>query len=335
MSNETSSIDLSKVGIVVIGRNEGERLKRCLESLKQYIEQVVYVDSGSSDGSVEHANSIGCTVVELDMSTPFTAARARNEGAHKLISANPNIEYIQFVDGDCEVTPGWIQSASKYLKSNITLAAVFGVLEEKYKYKTVYNMLCAMEWNTPKGKVDSTGGIFMLKAEVFKAVGGFNPALICGEEPELCKRILECGHEIEKIDESMASHDANILKFSQWWKRAKRSGYAYTSAADLDADKSIFQNKKLLSIMIWGCLLPLLIIMTSVMTPLFLILFLIYPVQILKIVNALKKVRNEDVSELRAYASFLVLGKFPEFIGVIQYLIKKVKGSQHVLIEYK
>ena len=53
---------------VVIGRNEGDRLVRCLTSLKGQAAPVVYVDSGSTDGSVERARDMGAEVVSLDMS---------------------------------------------------------------------------------------------------------------------------------------------------------------------------------------------------------------------------------------------------------------------------
>ena len=54
-------------GVVVIGRNEGERLKRCLESLREMRARTVYVDSGSSDGSVAFGHSVGVAVLELDL----------------------------------------------------------------------------------------------------------------------------------------------------------------------------------------------------------------------------------------------------------------------------
>ena len=39
-------------GAVVIGRNEGVRLRRCLLSLRAGVDYVVYVDSGSTDNSL-------------------------------------------------------------------------------------------------------------------------------------------------------------------------------------------------------------------------------------------------------------------------------------------
>ncbi|HKS16666.1 MAG TPA: glycosyltransferase family A protein, partial [Planctomycetota bacterium] len=100
---------MDKVGVVVIGRNEGDRLKRCLRSVSGDGAHVVYVDSGSTDGSVAAAREAGADVVELDLSTPFTAGRARNAGFDRLREAVPDLETVQFVDGDCELTAGWLK----------------------------------------------------------------------------------------------------------------------------------------------------------------------------------------------------------------------------------
>ena len=51
--------DGAAFGVVVIGRNEGERLVRCLQSLSQSRAPLVYVDSSSTDGSCEQAQRLG------------------------------------------------------------------------------------------------------------------------------------------------------------------------------------------------------------------------------------------------------------------------------------
>ena len=87
------------VGVVVIGRNEGERLKRCLGSIqKQHSGPVVYVDSGSTDGSAVYARSIGVEVVDLDISIPFTMARGRNAGLKQLVKKYPQCHFVQFIE---------------------------------------------------------------------------------------------------------------------------------------------------------------------------------------------------------------------------------------------
>ncbi len=75
----------------------------------------VYVDSGSTDGSVAFARSRGVIVVELAQDRPFTAARARNAGHRALLERWPRLRMVQFVDGDCEIAPGWLERATDVL----------------------------------------------------------------------------------------------------------------------------------------------------------------------------------------------------------------------------
>ncbi len=114
-----------KFGAVAIGRNEGERLRRCLKSLSAAT-ALVYVDSGSTDGSAQWAHAHGVEVIELDMSLPFTAARARNAGFKRLRFLVPDLAYVQFVDGDCELVEGWPEQSLSFLRTHLDVAAVCG-----------------------------------------------------------------------------------------------------------------------------------------------------------------------------------------------------------------
>ena len=78
---------MNRIGIVAIGRNEGERLKRCLQAVVGGAATVVYVDSNSTDDSVAVARDAGATVVELDMSSSTTVAPMS-----RAIAALPSVE---------------------------------------------------------------------------------------------------------------------------------------------------------------------------------------------------------------------------------------------------
>ncbi len=148
-------------GAVVIGRNEGERLKRCLQALSS-AEHVVYVDSGSTDGSVDWAKIHGVDVVALDMAVPFTAARARNAGFARLRKRAPDLRYVQFVDGDCELLASWPVRAIAFLDQDRSVAAVCGRTREREPDRSIYNWLCEQEWDHPPGEVREFGGIVMI-----------------------------------------------------------------------------------------------------------------------------------------------------------------------------
>src|SRR5512139_2136631 len=189
----------SRVGVVIIGRNEGERLVRCLRSLASEQNQLVYVDSGSTDDSVNTARSRGADVVALDMTVPFTAARARNEGFKRMRKLYPQAEYVQFLDGDCELSPAWLEKAASFLDLNLSVAAVCGRRRERWPERTVYNMLCDIEWDTPIGEAKACGGDVLMRVDAFEEVHGFRPDLIAGEEPELCVRLRASGWKIWRL----------------------------------------------------------------------------------------------------------------------------------------
>src|SRR5271165_3998817 len=166
---------MSELGVIAIGRNEGERMRRCLESVMGRELIIVYVDSGSVDGSVELARSLGANVVELDLSRPFTAARARNEGFERLCQINPQVRFVQFVDGDCEVVEGWLEEAHGVLAENPEIGVVCGRRRERFPESTVYNRLADLEWDTPLGEARACGGDAMMRVEAVRKVGGYNP----------------------------------------------------------------------------------------------------------------------------------------------------------------
>ena len=324
---------LNDLGIVVIGRNEGQRLINCLKSVKSQADTaIVYVDSGSTDGSVAAAQQLGITVVKLDLSRPFTAARARNEGFAAFIALNPDIRFVQFVDGDCELVSGWLETALTFLRSRNDVAVVCGRRRELHPEASNYNRLCDVEWNTPIGETSACGGDSVIRSEAFKAVAGYRDELIAGEEPELCLRLRELGWKIWRLDAEMTYHDAAITRFSQWWKRTVRSGYAYTEIAQLHKNSKFrIYAQEAKRAAIWGGLLPVMICIGTLIHPTIMIGILIYPAQVCRI--ALRQ--GGDRSTAWLYAFFLTVAKFAELQGMLKYYLRQLSGQSVALIEYK
>ncbi|MBU1424370.1 MAG: glycosyltransferase [Gammaproteobacteria bacterium] len=321
------------IGVVVIGRNEGERLRKCLESVTKVTKRVVYVDSGSTDGSVSMVQGMGLDVVELDMSIPFTAARARNEGSKLLLKHDPGLDYIQFVDGDCELVGGWLETAAAFMDANTKAAMVCGRLRERYPERSVYNMLCDSEWDTALGMTKACGGIAMARKDAFEAGGGFRADLIAGEESELCLRLRAKGWQIWRLDAEMALHDAAMTRFGQWWKRSRRGGYAYAEGVHLHgASPERHRVTESRRIWLWGLGIPAVAIgLTIYLWPWGLAALLIYPAQVTRL--ALRGTRTSRENWIRAF--FLVLSKFPEAMGQLNYLYNRLAGETARLIEYK
>jgi GT2 family glycosyltransferase len=323
------------VGAVVIGRNEGERLVRCLESLGALTGALVYVDSSSSDGSPQRAKQLGADVVALSLDKPFTAGRARNVGFRRLTALHPALRYVQFVDGDCEIAPGWLEFAVDFLDRHPEVAIVCGRRKERHPEASIYNQVCDIEWDTPIGEAQASGGDFLVRASVFAEVGGFADALIAGEEPEMCYRMRRRGWRIHRADRLMTLHDAAMTRFAQWAKRSSRAGYAYAARAALHwRDGTRYCWRENLRILAWGFAIPAVIIALAVLaSPWFAALFLLYPLNLLRVIRDFRARRPGTPS--LAYSFFVVLGKWPEFYGQLLFLLRSLRGQEQRIIEYK
>lgn len=312
---------LSVVDAVVIGRNEGARLVACLASLGGQVRRVVYVDSGSTDGSVRAARAAGAEVVELDMGQPFTAARARNAGLAALADDPP--EFVQLVDGDCAVQPGWIAAALAGFAAHPAAVVICGRRRERFPAASLYNGLADREWDTPVGPALACGGDALMRFAAVQAVGGYDPTLIAGEEPDLCLRLRAAGGEIWRVDAEMTLHDAAMTRFSQWWKRAVRAGHAFAEGTARHGPAHWRAETR--RALIWGAGLPVAIVALGMIHPLGWLLALAYPAQLLRLARR----------EGWVWATFSLLGKFAEARGALGYYLLRLRGKRSGLIEYK
>jgi len=342
MTESAPAAGYENLGLVVIGRNEGKRLVRCLASVRSAPKRV-YVDSGSTDGSVEHALSVGVTVVELEVPPKFTAARARNAGLVRLIADNPRLEFVQTVDGDCEIHQAWIPAALAALRAEPDLAAVYGRLRERFPERSIYNALCDDDWNVPVGEAPIVGGIALFRVSALRQVDFYDPTMIAGEEPDMAMRMRKCGWRLRRIDAEMGYHDADITRFAQWWKRTRRTGHAYAELAfrHPDARQPNWRHTTH-SIVFWGGVMPL-VLVSAVALALFASLYwwfiaglvlLAWPMHVLQI--ALRKLRAGLSGKFAAASGgLLMIGKFPQLLGFIEYHLNRLVGRTSRLIEHK
>ncbi len=327
---------MSRIGLVAIGRNEGERLRACLRSARAETSAVVYVDSGSTDGSAALAQQFGAEVVMLDLEMPFTAARARNAGVARLRARWPEVEFVQFVDGDCELAATWFTPAVDRLAARPELAVVAGRRRERDLQRSVYNRLCDWEWNTPVGEAKACGGDALMRLKAFDEVGGFNPTLIAGEEPELCVRLRARGWRIERLDAEMTWHDAAMTRFGQWWRRSVRAGHAYAEGAALHGkppERHWVRESR--SIWLWGLVVPLLALgLAAVSGGWSLLLVSGYALLAWRVWRHCRA-RRMPRRDALVYTFFTLLGKFPQMLGQLQYHLGRFTGRRKTLIEYK
>ncbi len=310
------------IDAVVIGRNEGPRLLACLTSLRGQVRRLIYVDSGSSDGSLTRARDLGAEVVELDLSKPFTAARARNAGLAKLDGEG----LVQMIDGDCTIDREWISKGAAFLAENPTVAVVCGRRRERHPGATVYNQLCDEEWDTPVGAAKACGGDALMRLGAVRAVEGYRETLIAGEEPELCLRLRHAGWQIWRLDADMTLHDAQMKRFGQWWQRSRRAGHAFAEGARLHGappDRHwVSETRRAL---LWGWVLPTTIAVIAAFEPWFGAAAAVYPLQYIRLSRRMGA----------RSALFSMIGKFAEAQGVIEYHVNRRRGRGRGILEYK
>lgn len=218
------------VSVVVIGRNEGSRLGRCLQSVQDASwtdlpHELIYVDSQSTDDSVAVARQMGAQALALDDGKPC-AAKARNMGWRQAKGS-----YVLFLDGDTELHPGFVLSALEALRDP-KLCAAWGHRRESRPDQSIYNRVLDLDWVYPPGRSLYFGGDVLVRRQALEQVDGFDPSLNAGEEPELCARLRAKGWEIEHLDVPMTRHDLAITSFRSYCLRAYRSGIAYAEVAE-------------------------------------------------------------------------------------------------------
>jgi glycosyltransferase involved in cell wall biosynthesis/GT2 family glycosyltransferase len=321
-----------QVGVVAIGRNEGDRLRRCLTTLKGEGVPVVYVDSGSTDGSVALAEGMGIRVVHLDQDTPFTAARARNAGARALLAAHP-VDYIQFIDGDCAVEPGWLSAGRAFLDRWPTAGLVTGWRAEVVPGTSVYNAICDWEWHRPAGPINACGGDLMVRAGLWAQVGGFADALICAEDEDFVIRLRQTGAAAHRLPLPMTRHDAAMTRFGQWWRRAVRAGHGFAEVGRRHSSHYAAERRR---VWLWALILPLAVGLALAWGAWGWALagVALYPLSWARTALGLRRGGMAVPLALRI-GGLLTLSKWPNLVGMLTYHARRLRGAEFRLIEYK
>ncbi|MGA2887883.1 MAG: glycosyltransferase [Terracidiphilus sp.] len=329
---------LPSLSIVIIGRNEGQRLARCLESIKLVqgvaVVEVIYVDSASTDGSPEVASEHGATVIVVHPERP-TAAIGRNAGWRRAAS-----DLILFLDGDTVLDPEFAQAACDALRREPSIAAVWGHRREIHPEASIYNRVLDLDWVYPPGLTDFCGGDVLMRREVLVETGGFDERLIAGEEPELCRRIRARGFSILHIDHAMTGHDLEITRWSQYWKRATRAGHAYAEVSERfrNSTDPFWTSDRKRNLIRGSCWLVSLTaaIVASVHFGVFPVALWLALLLLLSLRSAWKaRWKRATPGILVLYGIHSHLQQIPILMGQLQYELSKRRRKAQKLIEYK
>lgn len=319
------------VAAVVIGRNEAARLRITLPALCAQVARGVYVDSGSRDDSVAVARAHGLEVVALDTSAPFSAARGRNAGMAAL-RAGGLPEFVQLLDGDCELQPGWVAAGLAHLCAAPDCGIVAGKITEIAPESSIYNALCDVEWQKPAGEIASCTGTMLVRSAGFTAVGGFNPGIIAAEDDDFCLRLRARGLRTWMLDQPMARHDANLLSFGPWWRRMVRAGYGFAQVGDLHPGHFTAARRRVL---VYGLGLPVLALMGLALN--LWLTALAAAVYTLSWGKTARGLLRGGLMPARAtqLAGLLVLTKPANLMGFMTYYLRRARRQDNRIIEYK
>lgn len=318
------------VGVVVIGRNEAARLGAALNSVLTTGAAVIYVDSRSRDNSIEIAHGLGVEALVLSDDKPINASRARNEGVAAILRMHPELRFLHLLDGDSTLDPGWLAAAVAYLDKAPEVGFICGRLREKDRDTNVFRRLCDLEWHRDPSPDAECGGLGMVRAEAFRAVGGLDETLIAGADPEFYARLKKAGWQVHAMPAPMGVHDSGMVSFRQWWTRSIKGGYAYAHARLWGG-----WRRERWSAIVWGGVLPAAFLLFALLFgPAVLGAFLVYPLQVVRI--RLGSARQSFSSADRwLYALACVTIKFPQCIGIGMFEYRRRTKRHGRLIEYK
>jgi len=321
------------ISAVVIGRNEGQRLLDCLASLQSRVAFVVYVDSGSTDGSAAAAESAGASVIVLSTG-PFTAARGRQAGLEAIRGRVRDDNFVLFMDGDCTLQAGFIDAAVKHMQAHPRAGAVAGRRREVGD--GFWSRLIDIEWDTPVGQVDSVGGDSLMRVQAIEEAGGWPVDVIAGEEPDLCLRMRDVGWECYRLPVEMTLHDIRMTRVGQYWKRCVRAGHAYAEVAwrrrnGHHADRV----RAVASILLYSIVLPATILVAAALWwPVAILCGLLY-VRLMLVIAMRMRRTGRSFGLSVAYAWFTLIGKFAALGGLLRFAFGLITGRRSRIIEYQ
>jgi cellulose synthase/poly-beta-1,6-N-acetylglucosamine synthase-like glycosyltransferase len=251
-----------------------------------------------------------------------------------------NSDIVLFLDGDMTLAPDFVKDSIGEFR-NPAIGVVFGDCRESEPQDSIYNRILDLDWIVPVGLVEYCGGAALIRRELLERIGGYNEHLIAAEDTELCSRIRATGSTILHVDRPMVRHDLAITRFSQYWRRAVRSGYAYAEVAEQispsdapvwyrNARRNRIQGAAMIALIALG---PILSIKLGSVMPVMIVIAFIAALALRTAIRTQWKKSPLSTRLLHGLHSHLV--QIPLLFGQLKYQWDRSRGRSSELIEYK
>jgi cellulose synthase/poly-beta-1,6-N-acetylglucosamine synthase-like glycosyltransferase len=326
----------AQVGVVLIGRNEAQRLRRVVAAACEQADYVVYVDSNSTDDSRELAASQGASVVHLTTG-PYTPSRGRQVGFEAVLGQCPDLPYVHFVDGDCVLAPGWIERSFHYLEAHRRAGAVFGRRREERCAESFYSRMMDIDWDHPAGEATNFGGDVLLRTEAVQRAGGWSAKTINAEDIDLSFRVRAQGWTIVRLADEMTQHDVRMSRFGEYWRRSVRAGYGFAEVGwRYRQGPGKLLLRRMASAVLYGFLLPLAaLVLVFFWWPGAALIGLLY-VRVFWVIALWARRRGATWRTSLDYAALNLACKSAAFVGVARYMHDRAVGraepSDHLIV---
>ena len=217
------------LSFVIIGRNAEWSIARLLNSIisrapTHLSVEIIYVDSASTDRTIEIVSTYPVTVIQLSADQPLCASAGRFIGSRYATG-----KYVYFLDSDMELLDGWLQRALKELDEKPQIGVITGIVvdtDRTLKLDEIPPIDYSAYFDAGLTDIQYAGGAAICRRLVLRQVGTWNPHIISDEESELCLRIRQGGYRVVRLEYPMTRHHTDpYFEISTLLGRRKRRLY--------------------------------------------------------------------------------------------------------------
>ncbi|MFH1402659.1 MAG: glycosyltransferase [Candidatus Altiarchaeota archaeon] len=208
-----------RLSVVIPTLNEEAYIGKCIKSIRtqtRQADEVIVVDSGSSDDTVAIARGMGAIVVEGRRSIPFNRQRGVEVAAGDVVVTT---------DADCIHSRDWLERIERHFV-DAGVVFVTGITEPMPGESSVMDRACYFIGNSVMnvlhwfGEEWSRGSNSAYRRSVMLEAGGYDTRLLAREDSDLSKRMSGRGRFV--FDWSIIVYTSMRRRESMGWVKTVR-----------------------------------------------------------------------------------------------------------------